>query len=227
MASLVIIARVQDVEQINAALDLAGYGPRTLSVPMRGPVAVDDIEQATHYGCHWNAGDDYERIVEIVKSNSTEAKILASHVEPIAGVEIQGVDGALLFQKPAGENFYIPVDPKLIEQFTRSLFKLINSEKEGSYARIVKNPDEIYWPLLELRENDIIPLSLEADIEPLRGILQAFVEGHGITEGELSAIVQGVQALAGQQVKLVSFIPPSWQPYILSRDQAKNLGYEV
>ena len=46
-----------------------------------------------------------------------------------------------------------------------------------------------------------------------------------MTQLELDGIVAAIQAYAGQQVAIGSFIPPSWQSYILTRSQAEAAGF--
>ena len=70
--SLVIIVPKAEREAVRAALELAGYGHNNCSVPMRGPVPVDE-EHATHYGTHWWAGAEFDSVVEIIKQTAPNA----------------------------------------------------------------------------------------------------------------------------------------------------------
>jgi hypothetical protein len=62
-------------------------------------------------------------------------------------------------------------------------------------------------------------------VEPLAKVLAAFVQGGGLTQAELDGIIGAVQAMAGQTVRIVDMIPASWQPYIMSKEQATAAGY--
>jgi hypothetical protein len=126
---------------------------------------------------------------------------------------------------PDGDHVYIPVDPRLIEYLSRSLYQLIAPGQNGLYAGIIWHPISMGWPLLQLRNVDVIPVSLGANTQPLVEVLAAFVQGGGITQQELDGIVAGVQAAAGHEIKVSDFIPPSWQQYILTREQAIEQGY--
>jgi hypothetical protein len=128
---------------------------------------------------------------------------------------------------PEGDHIYIPADPELIENFSRSLYKLIDPERDGLYAGIIWHPagNEVAWPLLQLRETDEVPIALAADTEPLAEVLQAFVDGGGLTEEEVGQILAAVQFMAGESVKLVDFVPPSWRPFVMSRQQVIDAGY--
>lgn len=126
---------------------------------------------------------------------------------------------------PDGDHIYVPVDPRLIEQLSRGLYKLIAPDRDGLYAGVIWHPDNAGWPILQLRSVDVIPVSLAADTQPLIDVLAAFVAGGGITQQELDGIVAGVQAAAGSQILVADFIPASWQPYVLTRQQAIEQGY--
>jgi hypothetical protein len=128
---------------------------------------------------------------------------------------------------PEGDHFYIPVDPLLIEGLSRGLYKLIDPDGEGLYAGIIWHPQgtDAAWPVLQLRETDDIPISLGADTEPLRETLAEFVEGGGITQEELDAIVSSVQFFAGQTVFVKDFVPDSWKPHLMTKEQVVAGGW--
>ena len=84
---------------------------------------------------------------------------------------------------------------------------------------------QIPFTVLELPEEDTIPIHLAADPSGLVAVLSPFVAQGQITQAELDGIVGAVQALAGQRFAPASMIPPSWQPYILTRQQAIEKGY--
>lgn len=143
--------------------------------------------------------------------------------QPAWNYEKDGSSKSWIF--PEGDHFFIPVDPRLIEGLSRALYGLIVPGKSGLYAGIIYHPAGQGWPLLQLRSSDVIPISLAADPAPLVEILSAFVAGGGITEAELEGIVAGVQAAAGAEIRVSDFVPPSWAPYILTREQAIAAGY--
>ncbi len=126
---------------------------------------------------------------------------------------------------PDGDHIYIPASPSLIEHLSKGLYRLIVPNGDGLYAGIIWHEQNAGWPLLQLRTVDVIPVSLAADTQPLIDVLTAFVAGGGITQQELNSIVAGVQAAAGSQILVADFIPPSWQPYVLTREQAIEQGY--
>jgi hypothetical protein len=128
---------------------------------------------------------------------------------------------------PDGDHLYIPVDPLLIEGLSRGLYKLVDPDNEGLFAGIIWHPGgtDAVWPLLQLREVDQIPISLQANTEPLAEVLQAFVEVGGLTQPEVNNILAAVSVMAGEVVLVRDFIPESWQPYVMTKEQAIAGGW--
>jgi hypothetical protein len=79
--------------------------------------------------------------------------------------------------------------------------------------------------VLQLRGEDVVPISLAANSEPLRQVLEAFVAGNGLTQEEMDGIVGAVAAMAGQVVRVADMIPDSWQQYVMDRATVEALGY--
>jgi hypothetical protein len=218
MISAVIIVPAAEREAVNAALELEGYGPSNLSVPMRGTVRVESEEQATHYGCHWWIGSDFDAVSAIVENVTSDAVIVHDGEEETR----IGFD---LFDGQAGDYIYVPVDPRLIEGLTMGLGELATPGRGLPYAPIVEHPSGQAWPVLQLRGEDVVPISLAANSEPLSQVLEAFVQGGGLTAEEREGIVGAVGSQAGKVVRIADMIPPSWQPYIMDRASVEALGY--
>jgi len=126
---------------------------------------------------------------------------------------------------PEGDHIYVPVDPRLIEQLSRGLYALIDPDRPGLYAGIIWHPENAAWPVLQLRGEDVVPISLAANADPLSQVLEAFVQGGGLTAEEHDGIVGAVGSQAGKVVRIADMIPPSWQPYIMDRASVEALGY--
>jgi hypothetical protein len=218
MISAVIIVPADQREPVNAALEREGYGPGNLSVPMRGTVRVESEEQATHYGCHWWIGNEFYLVQAIVESVTSDAVIVHD------GEEETRI-GFELFDSQAGDYIYVPVDPRLIEGLTMGLGELATPGRGLPYAPIIEHPSGQAWPVLQLRGEDVVPISLAANSEPLAQVLEAFVQGGGLTAAERDGIVGAVGAMAGQVVRIADMIPPSWHQYVLTREGAAALGY--
>jgi hypothetical protein len=223
MISAVIIVPAAQREAVNAALELEGYGPGNLSVPMRGTVRVESEEQATHYGCHWWIGTDFAAVSAIVESVTSDAVIL--HDGAIDEETVETRIGFELFDGQAGDYIYVPVDPRLIEGLTMGLGELATPGRGLPYAPIIPHPSGQAWPVLQLRGEDVVPISLAANAEPLIDVLTVFVENQGLTREEMDGIVGAVGSQAGQVVRIADMIPPSWQPYIMDRATVEAAGY--
>jgi hypothetical protein len=145
--------------------------------------------------------------------------------QPAFNWHVDGVTKNWIF--PEGDHLYIPADPLLIENLSRGLHKLIDPDRDGLFAGIIWHPGgtDVAWPLLQLREVDQIPISLQADTQPLAEVLQAFVDGGGLTTEEVQDILDAVQVMAGEVVLVKDFIPPSWQPYVMTKEQAIAGGW--
>jgi hypothetical protein len=133
--------------------------------------------------------------------------------------------GFELFDGQAGDYIYVPVDPRLIQGLTMGLGELATPGRGLPYAPIIEHPSGQAWPVLQLRGEDVVPIDLAANSDPLRQVLEAFVAGNGLTQEEMDGIVGAVAAMAGQVVRIADMIPDSWQPYILTREAAAALGY--
>lgn len=221
MISVCIFAPLVEATAINAALAERGHGVDTLSIPMRGMVRVESMEQATHLGCHWWMESEADAVVALCRELSPNVQIVAS--AELAGAETQAAEAAELLDLQAGEYIYVPCDPRLIDGLNIGLGELATPGKGLPYSRVITHETE--WPLLELRGADIVPISLAANSEPLTQVLAAFVQGNGLTQEELDGIVGAVQALAGQTVQIRDMIPQSWQPFVMTREQAQAAGY--
>lgn len=228
--NLTIIVPDADIAAVRSALQAAGFGPNEINVPMRGSVRVESEEQATHWGVSWWTLTDGERIVSIIEQHSPTALIVSD--VPLDGVSaVHPGYGFEQFDSVAGDYIYVPADPRLIEGLTVGLGELATPGKGLPYAPIIEHPlaaeYPFLWPLLQLRSEDVVPISLAANSQPLIDVLQAFVQGGGLTQAELDSIVAdvGVAAQTGATVRIADMIPASWQKYIHTREAAERLGY--
>lgn len=126
---------------------------------------------------------------------------------------------------------YVPVHNDAADELNRQLYKLSRpealQEPENAsqfYCRVFIHP-QIPFTVLEIPEEDTIPIHLAADASGLVAVLQPFVAQQQITQAELDGIIAAVQASAGQRFAPASMIPPSWQQYVLTREQAVAAGY--
>lgn len=126
---------------------------------------------------------------------------------------------------------YVPVHIDAAAELNRQIYEL----SQPDAVRDPRNISEFYcgmyqhasipFAVLELPEEDTIPIHLAANGGGLSAVLGPFVAQQQITQAELDGIVGAVQALAGQRFAPSSMIPPSWRQYVLTREQAVAAGY--
>ena len=127
----------------------------------------------------------------------------------------------------------VPIDPQLVDHFNRSIMRLVRPSHlrdenyvTDFYCSTIKHPtDATAWPLLDLPELETVPIHVDATGEELDFMLGVFVQNQGLTAEEAEGIKGAVGMLRGQQIRIADMIPASWQPYILTREQAEQLGY--
>jgi hypothetical protein len=130
---------------------------------------------------------------------------------------------------------YMQCDAALAGPLSEALYQLmrpphVRDERDGSryYCEVIEHPSGNGWAVLALPATEMVPIHVEADGEYLGQILSVFVDNKALTQEEADGIIAAVQAVAGTQVEVASFIPPSWQPYILAdRAAAIAAGYIV
>ena len=126
---------------------------------------------------------------------------------------------------------YVPIHIDAAEELNRQLYKLTqpdgvrDSNNVSQFYCVMYQHPSIPFAVLELSEEDTIPIHLAANSSGLVAVLNPFVAQGQITQDELDGIVGAVQSLAGQRFAPASMIPPSWQPYVLTRQQAEEAGY--
>ena len=126
---------------------------------------------------------------------------------------------------------YVPIHIDAAAELNHQLYKL--TQPDG--VRDPRNVSEFYcamyqhpsipFAVLELPEEDTIPIHLAADPSWLAAVLSPFVEQDQITQEELDGIIGAVTMLGGQRFRPANMIPPSWQQYVLTREQAIAEGY--
>jgi hypothetical protein len=124
------------------------------------------------------------------------------------------------------ESFFVFADRTVAEPLSRALYEVVNPGQEGLYARVYDHPSgETEYSVLEFRRTDIVPIALGADTTPLADALAITVEDGALTQEEVDGIVGAISAYAGQEIKLVDFIPASWADKQITKAQAIEMGY--
>jgi len=124
-----------------------------------------------------------------------------------------------------GDAIYIAASTEIAEPLSRSLFNLIYGNENGLYASVITHPTRTNESVLICRSVDVIPLALAADPQPLVDVLQIAVNNGSITQQEVDSIANAIAAMAGQEVKLIDFVPPSWQQYVYTKEQLEADGW--
>lgn len=125
------------------------------------------------------------------------------------------------------ETFFVFAAPSVAEPLSRALYKVVNPDGEGLYARVYDAPEGLEYSILEFRINDVVPIALGADPTPLADALAITVEDGALTQEEVDTIVGAISAYAGQEIKLADFIPASWADKVIRIDNAIELGYNI
>jgi hypothetical protein len=126
---------------------------------------------------------------------------------------------------PEGNHLYIPAAPHIAETLSRALYALVVPGGVGLFAGVIPHPQNLGYPLLQFRSTDVVPIALGSDPQPLADVLQTTVDEGALTQAERDGIIAAVQSMAGQAVAIVDFIPASWLPYVMTREQADAAGY--
>lgn len=81
------------------------------------------------------------------------------------------------------------------------------------------------WMALGLPDVETVPIHIGATGEELAAVLQIFVNDAALTAEEANNIALAVSSVAGQEVRIVDFIPSGWSPYVLTHEQMIEGGW--
>ncbi len=122
---------------------------------------------------------------------------------------------------------YVPIENHSGVYLSQSIYGLIHPGESGFYCPVFDHQTTVGLSCLALRPSESIPLAVAASSDELHQILTPFVALNKITNQEVQSISQAVQALAGQNVQVANFIPPSWQSFVMNYSQAIVAGFLV
>lgn len=125
---------------------------------------------------------------------------------------------------------YLLCNPALIEDFNRSLMRLLMPSHLRKPNWTDKLAVEHYHPItgygaLAMKENQTVPIHIEANGSELDYLLNIFVSDGALTQEEADVISEQVIESAGQQVSVLDFVPESWQQYVLTKRQMDKDGW--
>jgi len=125
---------------------------------------------------------------------------------------------------------YMLCNPLLLEDLNRSFMRLLRPAHLRDGYITDKYTTEYIHPVtgygaLALPEEETVPIHIEADGAELNSLLTIFVEDGGLTQEEADNISQQIIESAGQQIKILDFVPESWQQYVLTYEQMDADGW--
>jgi len=125
---------------------------------------------------------------------------------------------------------YVLTSPEHAEQLSRSIMRLLrpshlrNDDWTDLYCGVVQHPTN-GQAALELPESEQVFIHPEADGAELAALLEVFVADGALTQFEANKIIITVQENAGKMVRIIDFIPSSWNEWTLSYEQMVNNGW--
>lgn len=125
---------------------------------------------------------------------------------------------------------YLLANPSYAEQLNRSIMRLLRPEHlrdekyTDLYCTMVTHPETGYMALV-LPESETVPVHIEASGDELKALMSIFVADGAVSQAEADGLADALLALGGQQVQIIDFVPPSWSPFILTKEQMDADGW--
>ncbi len=125
---------------------------------------------------------------------------------------------------------YMMINPAVADEFNRALMYLLMPEHlRDNYTTIyycgkIIHPTNGYAALV-MPENETVPIHIESSGDELDDLLNIFVSDGALTQEEADVIAQQVIDSKGQSISILDLIPASWQPYVLTHEQADAAGW--
>lgn len=126
---------------------------------------------------------------------------------------------------------YLLVDPANADDLNRGIMRCLRPShlRDENYvtdvfAKKVSHPETGYTAL-ELDPVQTIPIHIEADGVELLEVINFFVSDGSVTQEEADNIAIAVNAMAGQEISVLGFVPPGWLQYVYTREQMEAEGW--
>lgn len=125
---------------------------------------------------------------------------------------------------------YVLVSSEHAENLSRSLMRLLmpshlrKSDWTDLYCGILTHP-ETGQTVLDLPDEDYVPIHLQATGHELSELLSVFVNDGALTQEEATGIIQSVRDNVGKKVRINDFIPPSWSEYVYTKQDLIDNGW--
>lgn len=120
---------------------------------------------------------------------------------------------------------YLPVASHISTTLNNALCKLIKPSRNNKFAGTLEHATWPNYDLFVLNDDDEIPIDSSATATAISNILQISVNEGGITQQELTDLVDNINNNKGNKLVFKDFIPNSWQQYLLSESEAESAGY--
>ena len=126
---------------------------------------------------------------------------------------------------------YILISPETAEPFNRGLCRLMrpDSLRDESYVTDLYCPMHTHptngWMALELPDTETVPIHLQTDGSELQEVLSIFVSDGALTQQEADNIISAVLANRNKEVRIVDFIPASWQSNVYTKEEMEAQGW--
>jgi hypothetical protein len=78
---------------------------------------------------------------------------------------------------------------------------------------------------LELPDTETVPIHLQTDGDELQEVLSIFVSDGALTQQEADNIISAVLANRNKEVRIVDFIPASWQSNVYTKEEMEAQGW--
>ena len=127
---------------------------------------------------------------------------------------------------------YVVVKAEHAEHLNRSIMRLLRpSHLRDGYATDLYCPmvthSQLGYVALALPDLETVPIHIESDGAELTTMMNVFVQDQAITEQEAQGIIAAVQSMAGNEVRIADFIPPSWTANVFTKEQMQQQGWFV
>ncbi len=125
---------------------------------------------------------------------------------------------------------HLMCNPLLADDFNMSLMRLICPAERGEgnttkYLAVKHIHPETGYAALALDETQTIPIDPQATGDELNYLLGIFVADGGMSQEEADGIRQQVLDSLGETVSILDFVPASWAPYVLTKEQMDATGW--
>jgi hypothetical protein len=126
---------------------------------------------------------------------------------------------------------YLLVDPANADDLNRGIMRCLRPSnlRDENYvtdvfAKKVVHPQTGYTAL-ELDPVQNVPIHIEADGAELMQVINFFVSDGSVTQQEADGIALALNAMAGQEISVLGFVPPGWLQYVYTKEQMIAEGW--